>query len=298
MNKKTKGTIPMSKIITIQNDRLTVDISTLGAEVQSVRNTRGTEFIWHGDPAVWKGRCPILFPICGGLKNDTYTLNGKTYNQQKHGFIRFAEFTVDRVYGDTAVLSARETEETLKTFPWRFVFKVTFTLKESSLAISYTVENLDSTTMYFNVGAHEGYATPEGIEEYELVFDEEEELAVNSLSGNLIGHDKKPFMSGKVLPLKKEHFSIDAIILEELRSRAVTLRHKGGNRSVRVEYPDLDHMLVWQMCGAPYVCIEPWNGMPDFCDADGDITKKTYITPLEAGKSYTSTHTMTFTEGK
>lgn len=287
----------MSKIVTIQNAHITVAISTLGAEVQSVRNASGTEFIWEGDPNIWKGRCPILFPICGGLKNDTYTLNGKTYNLQKHGFIRFCEFTVDSLSGDTAVLSARETEETLASFPFHFVFTVTFRMIENRLSISYTVKNLDKETMYFNVGGHEGYATPEGIEEYELVFDEEEELAVNSLSGNLIGHDKKPLMSGRVLPLKKEHFSIDAIILEELRSRAVTLRHKGGNRSVRVEYPDLDHMLVWQMCGAPYVCIEPWNGMPDFADADGDITKKTYITALPGGESYTSTHTMTFTEG-
>ena len=287
----------MSKIVTIQNAHITVAISTLGAEVQSVRNASGTEFIWEGDPNIWKGRCPILFPICGGLKNDTYTLNGKTYSLQKHGFIRFCEFTVDSLSGDTAVLSARETEETLASFPFHFVFTVTFRIIENRLSISSTVKNLDKETMYFNVGGHEGYATPEGIEEYELVFDEEEELAVNSLSGNLIGHDKKPFMSGKVLPLKKEHFSIDAIILEELRSRAVTLRHKGGNRSVRVEYPDLDHMLVWQMCGAPYVCIEPWNGMPDFADADGDITKKTYITALPGGESYTSTHTMTFTEG-
>lgn len=288
----------MSQIVTMQNEYLIVAVSTRGAEIQSVRTPGGTEFIWEGDPGIWKGRTPILFPICGGLKEDTYTLNGRTYHQQKHGFIRFAEFRILRAEATRLVLASEATEETLETFPWHFTFIVTYQLEGKSLTVSYTVENKENTTMYFNLGGHEGYALPEGIEEYELVFEEEEQLAVNSLSGNLIGHDKKPLMQGRVLPLKKEYFSVDAIILEELRSRALTLRHKNGGRAVHVAFPDLSHLLVWQVCGAPFVCIEPWNGMPDFADADGDITHKAYITALEGHGSFTSTHTITFTEGK
>ena len=288
----------MSQIVTIKNDCLTVEISTLGAEIQSVCTEHGTEFIWEGNPAVWKGRCPILFPICGGLKDDSYTLNGKAYHLQKHGFIRSAEFEVVSLTEDEAVLAVHETEETLKSYPWRFTFYAAFRLQENRLVVSYTVKNDSEETMYFNVGAHEGYATPEGVDAYELVFEEEEELGINSLHGNLIGHDKKPFFRGKVLPLQAEMFAVDAMIFEELRSRALTLRHREGGRSVRVEYPDLEHLLVWQMCGAPYVCIEPWGGMPDFVDADGDITHKAFITALKSGDTYISTHTITFAEGK
>lgn len=288
----------MSQLITIQNDRLTVAISTVGAEIQSVRSKTGTEFIWEGDPAVWAGRAPIMFPLCGGLKDDTYTLNGKTYQQQKHGFIRFAEFSVIRVSENEAVLAATETAETLATFPWPFTFTATFRLEGDSLAITYAVENKDGDTMYFSVGGHEAYATPEGVDAYEAVFEKEEELAVNPLYGNLLGHDRQPFVSGSVLPMKKEYFAIDAIVLETLNSRAVTLRRRGGGRSIRVEFPGFDHLLFWQKYDAPYLCVEPWNGMPDFIDSDGDITHKPYITALEGGKTYTLTHTVTFSEGE
>ena len=195
-------------------------------------------------------------------------------------------------------LAATETEETLTTFPWHFTFTATFRLEGNRLAITYAVENRDGDTMYFSVGGHEGYALPEGVDAYEAVFDEEEELAINSLHGNLLGHDKKLIATGPVLPMKNEYFAVDALVFETLNSRGVTLRHRGGGRSIRVEFPGFDHLLFWQMHNAPYLCIEPWNGMPDFLDVDGDITHKPYITALDGGKTYTLTHTITFSEGE
>ena len=288
----------MSTIITLQNDHLTVDISTRGAEILSVRSARGTEFIWEGDPAVWAGHAPIMFPICGGLKEDSYFLNGRQYQQQKHGYIRFEEFTPVRVSACEAVLAATHNEETLKTFPWQYTFTASFCLEGDGLAVTYAVENRDSSTMYFSVGGHEAYATPEGVDAYEIAFEKDEQLAVNSLHGNLLGHDRHPIASCRVLPLNKEFFAVDALIFEELCSRAVTLRHKDGRRAVRVEFPGFDHLLLWQKYDAPYLCVEPWTGMPDFIDSDNDITHKPYITALEAGKSYAVTHTITFTEGE
>ena len=35
-----------------------------------------------------RGGIPLLFPICGNLPEDTYTLNSQTYKLQQHGFAR------------------------------------------------------------------------------------------------------------------------------------------------------------------------------------------------------------------
>ena len=64
-------------LISIQNEYLCVEISTKGAELQSIRDTAGTERLWQGDPAFWTGRAPVLFPICGGLREDAYYLDGQ-----------------------------------------------------------------------------------------------------------------------------------------------------------------------------------------------------------------------------
>ena len=63
-------------MVTIKNEYLTAKINELGAELKSLV-CNDTEYIWEGRSEVWAGSCPLLFPICGGLKNDKYVLNGK-----------------------------------------------------------------------------------------------------------------------------------------------------------------------------------------------------------------------------
>ena len=83
-------------MITIKNECLTAIINEFGAELKSL-TLEDKEYIWPGNPAVWAGSCPLLFPVCGGLKNDKYVLNGKEYFLEKHGYIRFKTFEVEKV---------------------------------------------------------------------------------------------------------------------------------------------------------------------------------------------------------
>ena len=53
----------MPDIVRIESDQLAVEVSSLGAEMQSLRTRDGRSWGWHGDPAFWAGRSPILFPI-------------------------------------------------------------------------------------------------------------------------------------------------------------------------------------------------------------------------------------------
>ena len=64
--------------VALRSPELTVVIEDVGAQLASVRNVRGTEYLWQGDPAVWPRRAPLLFPIIARLKGQQYTLEGKT----------------------------------------------------------------------------------------------------------------------------------------------------------------------------------------------------------------------------
>ena len=53
-------------VYTIENDKIQVQISDLGAELQSiVLKKDGTEYLMQGDKTYWGGRAYNLFPICG-----------------------------------------------------------------------------------------------------------------------------------------------------------------------------------------------------------------------------------------
>ena len=63
-------------IVTITNSLLTATINTLGAELISlVKNNKN--YIWNIDETYWNKTSPVLFPIVGRLKNDTYSFNEK-----------------------------------------------------------------------------------------------------------------------------------------------------------------------------------------------------------------------------
>lgn len=282
---------------TLKNEFLTVTISSHGAELQSVRSAAGTEFLWQGDPAVWAGRAPIMFPICGGLKDDRYTLDGQTHTLIKHGFARMEEFSLAEGDDRHAVFALRENARTLPAFPFRFTFTATFTLEERTLRVCYAAENRDNRTMYCNVGAHEAYAAPEGIREYEVVFEKPETLSAVVLHGNLLGEETVPVLHNAcVLPLTPDFFRVDALVFPTLASRCVTLRHVPSGRAVKVDFDDFDHLLLWQKHDARYLCVEPWDGLPDYEDADGELSRKKGVRAVPAGETLVRTHAMTFTE--
>lgn len=282
-------------IITIKNEELTVEISTLGAELQSVK-CRDKEYLWNGDPAVWSGRAPVLFPICGGLKEDKYTLNGKEYTLPKHGFGRKSEFSLESKEEDKAVFLLTATEETKKGFPFDFELRIGYSLVGKSIKVSYDVANKSAEDMYFSIGAHEAYATPEGVEEYYLKFEKKERLTHNVLKGVLLTDECVVLAEDTdVLPLKSEYFDIDAITMLNLKSRKVSLRKNDNSKKITVDFDGFDYMFVWTKPGknSGYLCIEPWCGIPDIEGSSYDITEKRGINKVEPEKTFSRVHTIT-----
>ena len=284
-------------IIEIKSEKLTVGIDTLGSELMYINGAGGTEFLWNGEESVWSYRSPILFPICGGLKNDTYTLNGKAYTMPKHGFLRNAEFEGKKISESKAEFILNSNEERMEKLPFEHTFKTVFEVVENTLMVSYIVENRSGKEMYFSVGAHEGYSCPEGIEEYEVQFDEPQTLDTYCLDGTVIGNTTQRIIeNSKVLSLKTEYFTTDALIFKNVNFKKVTLAHKNSTKKGVLGFDTPNNFLIWQKPGAKYICLEPWDGISDSVDSDGDITHKEAIIRLGADKTYKMTHTMEFFE--
>jgi galactose mutarotase-like enzyme len=281
----------MMSLFTIRNDMLTVVISAQGAELQSIRDRNGVERLWQGDPEFWSGRAPILFPVAGGFRGDAYEMDGKRYPMPKHGFVRKLEWRVESAEETALTLLTNETHE---GFPFAYELRVRFVLEESSLLVTYETANLDSRAFYFSVGAHEAYATPEGIEAYSIVFDEAETLQNFVLEGNLI--KRQPVVMAentRELPLLYKYFTVDALVFRTLKSRGVTLRSRLHDRELRVDFPEHDTLMFWTKPNAGYICIEPWCNAPDFVDADCRIDHKPGFIRLMPGNTVARRHTIT-----
>lgn len=283
----------MSKEVVISNENIRCVISTMGAEIQSVIKD-GKEIIWDGDPEVWSGKSPILFPICGGLKDDKYIYEGKEYTLPKHGFGRRSEFEIEEMEQNKVTFLLCSSEETKKNYPFDFEFRITYTLSGTQIKVEYKVTNTGLKDMYFSVGSHEAYACPEGIEEYSIVFEKKETLNSSILNGNLLEYNTICVGENTTeLPLKYEFFAVDALVFLDVKSRDVTLMHK-NEKVVNVEFNGADYLLLWTKPTGKYICIEPWCGVPDFEDSDYDITRKRGIICTKSGETSIRTHTLTF----
>jgi len=284
------------QISIIQNDKLTVRISNIGATIKSVCSSDKTEYIWSGDEKYWKGTCPILFPICGGLNGDTYRYDGTEYKLGRHGYIRFREFEVVSHSQTEIVFHTQSGSETMACYPFVHEFFVSFSLSDESLRVTYGVKNNDKKKMYFSVGAHEGYALAHPTKDYSLVFDAHEDAPVYSDSFDPI--DERSVAYGDdgalILTLSTEQFKDGSVMLHPLNSKTVSLVSPLSDKRVSVDISEAEYLVIWSVPNAPFLCIEPWNGISDPIGFSGDISEKEGIVSLEPNACYSFNHTITF----
>lgn len=287
----------MAQIFEIKNNDLTIGISTKGAEMQYVNGKGGTEFLWYGDESVWGGRAPVMFPICGGLKDDKFTLDGKEYTLIKHGFGRLSDFEAQKISDTEIKFTNRATDETKVSYPFDYVLSITYKITDNKLTVKYDVTNEGENVMYFSIGSHEAYNTPEGIEEYYVEFDTPQTLKALKLEGNLLGYDYDVIIDNQTrVDLKKEYFAIDALVFGDIEFDKATLCKKNSTKKITVEFPGKKNFLFWTKPVGKYICLEPWCNLPDRTDSDGDITHKAGMKKLEKGETFTIEHYITFEE--
>lgn len=281
-------------IYTIENDILSVSVDTKGAELASVkRKDNGIEYLWQGDPAYWTGRAYNLFPICGRLNGGKYTYRGKTYEMGSHGFVRNSELTVVEQTPISLTFRLTDSAATREMYPFAFVYDVTYILDGDKLIHRYTVSNPGEDELIFTVGGHPGFNLPLGddvpFEEWYLAFDApcKPEYIVFSAACLCDGFAPYPLKDDRIMPLRHDLFDGDAIFLRGTGA-GVTLRSDRSSHGVRLTYPDMPYVGVWHKpkTDAPYVCIEPWRGIPADDAAVDDLDTKKEMLKLTPGESY------------
>lgn len=282
----------MSNKIILCNQDLSLTVDTFGAEIKSFKKGK-TEYIWCGDKNVWGGTAPILFPICGALKDGKMIFNANEYHVPMHGFAKLSEFEVTSQTENSVTLSIRSNEETLKIYPFAFIFNVKFELKDGCLNVYYTVENTSKDSMYFSLGAHEGFSLCGGVEGARVEFDEKDTLITYFVTGPLLNGEYKKVADGETtLVLSDDDFKVDAFIFKNIKSKMLALYDRTGTKKITYIYNDFKNLLLWTKPYAEFLCIEPWNGMPDSVDSDCDFKNKEDIIKLEGLSSVTFTHTI------
>lgn len=253
--------------------------------------------MWSGDPAFWGKHSPLLFPIVGTLKNNTYYFEGKAYTLPRHGFARDREFEVESQRGDNITFILQSDGQSKAVYPFDFELRVGYRLVSNKLAVTYQLRNPSASALYFSIGGHPAFKVPllpdTEYTDYYLEFDGVEETPRWPISKDgLIELKPQPLLQDSaVLPLRKDLFAKDALVLKHPISAGVTLRSGRTERGLRLDFPGFPFLGIWAAPNADFVCIEPWCGIADPVDSDQQLLKKEGINELEGGGVFQRTWT-------
>ncbi len=273
----------------IKNEQLTLVVSSLGAEMMSIKKD-GCEYLWQGNAEFWAGRACNLFPICGRLTNGIYTYKGKEYEMMLHGFAKISEFEMISQKEDNILFMLKANEETKKMYPFDFEYYVEYTLNGNTVQMKYTAKNNGENKMFSAFGGHPGFNVPLDngtFDDYYMEFKCEKPAKKLVFKSYYMSDETVPFEleDGKILHLNHNLFHKHAIFIKDM-CKTVTLKSDKTSRSVTVKYPDFQYLGFWHTpkTEAPYVCIEPWQSVPAYLDVVDDIETKRDLYPLEKGQ--------------
>jgi len=273
----------------ISNQYIEVGISRQGVEITHIiSKATGLDYMWNANPDIWGSSAPVLFPAIGSFKNNQCVIEGITYNIPKHGFIRHnTDIELKHKTDSKLVYELTYSPKTMVIYPYKFKFCITFSLEENRLIVSHTVDNLDDKTIYFSLGAHPAFKCPlysnESYDDYYLEF-EKKEFAYTTLLGEngLISDNKKLILNNtNKLGLRADLFDDDALIFKTLKSKKIALKSKMSSQVLTVCFDDFDYLGIWAKPNAPFVCIEPWLGIADHENTNGDFLEKEGLISLE-----------------
>ena len=276
-------------ITSISNSKLTAQIKHLGAELCSLKNNTNTEFVWNGNPEFWGKHSPVLFPIVGTLKNNTYSIDNKEYKLSRHGFARDMEFELIKKEVNSVTFALKSSEKTLKLYPFKFELHIIYTLEETCLIIQYVVINSNNIAMPFSIGAHPAFSLTGNFEEYAIEFEQEESLNYFLLENDLVSNTtQKLETNNKKITLSYRLFDADALVFKILKSNSLSIL-KNSEPLFKINFEGFPNLGIWTKNNAPFICIEPWYGYSDTSESTGDLFEKEGIQILEANTIFKTT---------
>ncbi len=284
----------------IANDQLNIVVNSKGAELQSIYGKeKGLEYLWQGDPAYWGRRSPVLFPIIGRLKENTFRYEGNRFAMSQHGFARDREFVLEEKLETGLTYLLKSDEDTKKSFPFEFALRIHYSLQDNQLTTRYEIENPSDSSLLFSIGAHPAFNCPlrsgESRSDYSLVFNQPETLSRQFVSEGLRTNQQSMVLeNASEIPITEDLFETDALIFEKVQSDRISLCH-GDEKLVTMVIDAFDYLGLWSKNeSSPFVCIEPWLGIADHEDHDQELIHKEGIIKLKGKETFTAAHQLIF----
>ncbi|WP_125702500.1 aldose 1-epimerase family protein [Lacticaseibacillus daqingensis] len=259
-------------MITLENSQFTATISADGAELTTLsRKADKRQVIWTDETGqYWQRHAPVLFPVIGRSNQDQYTLDGTVYPMRQHGFARDMRFqTITQDTDDTVALTLHATDATNAQYPFDFALTITYHLTTTGLQITYAVVNHDRRPMPFALGFHPAFTLTQPMDAYTVT------LHNATLPLHKFGVGPLPFRNGEIEPLKEadgaqlalthERLNHGLILIDAPEATGVTLARTDGKESLTLSLTDFPYLAIWSPADllAPFVCLEPFNGLPD-----------------------------------
>ena len=288
-----------TKTFTLSNGILELEIAAIGAELRSLRRvTSPHEYLWHGDPAYWDRRAPVLFPIVGKVWQNTAHIDGGAYTLTQHGFAR--DMVFEKVVDEDRHMAFETVsdEDSLQRWPFRFRLRIDYTLLRNVITVGWSVTNLETRTMPFQIGAHPGFMythyNPDDAVHGFLSFDVAGPLKSTVIvPGGFAGNETFDVEVPKdgLLPLTNSTFECDTIVDATGDIHRVTLHDKEGRPIVTVRHT-MPITAMWspENGRAPFMCIEPWHGCCDPEEFTGEFVRKPFIESVEPGATWETSY--------
>ncbi len=287
----------------LENDYLRVSVSPEGAELTSVFDKKNKlERLWSAEPDVWNRHAPILFPTVGRLLDNQYTYRGKSYTMPQHGFARDCTFSVIRENERMLSYVLTDSPETRANYPFPFSLQIDFNLVDNHVHVHHTVLNMGKFPMLFAIGGHPGFACPllpgESLADYYIEFEHAETCArwYANEDGHIYKSEEKYLDDTTVIPYTDDLFSEDALVFKKLKSSRVSIKCNTNEHAVTMDYAGWPYLGIWSKAGgAPFICLEPWHGIADHVDHDGDLKKKEGMITLKPKQDFCCEYGLSFT---
>jgi len=282
-------------MIELKNEQLTIRVAEKGAELQSVKDRDGREYMWQAGPE-WPRHSPILFPIVCSVNDQTYRVDGREYHLPRHGFARDMEFEIHQQEENGVSLSLEFSDETLKVYPYRFGLVISYFLEGNTIHVQWYVENEDTQDMHFQIGGHPAFNMPGGKLFGTIRLDSEEPMqALRSYADGSHDMQDVPLEAVKgVMTIDNNFFRNDSVKIHNSQTHCATLMDTNGKPAVTVNY-NTPVCAFWSPFGkdAPFVCIEPWYGIGDPRGFNGEFKDKPLMNHLLPGAAFISSYSIT-----
>lgn len=255
--------------IILQDGDLVAGIAVRGAELRLLRaKASGHCLLWSGDPQWWSFVAPILFPIVGKLPLGYLEHRGHKLALSPHGFARTSSFVVQERQTHRVRLTLAASELTLFLYPFDFLLEVEFTIGDGELRQTVTVHNRGTESMPASFGFHPAFRWPctvgqadRGAYRLEFAMPQTGGWFRCGVTGCLEPIDPPFGTPAQDLALNDDLFIGGALVIDAVAGQAVSV-FDGQQRLFDLHWSGCSQLGLWSLPGAPFFCIEPWQGHP------------------------------------